>query len=214
MPAVDCDSICLREIHAEILSLMERMVAESENALVQKFRAGFNGLDRNWRDLGANNFPVTAFLGNITPDIHSDIGKLLELFITYRDSLFWEQTYSREDGVVGDALLSGYAFSEITGKRGPFVSDCLRSGAGIWAPDVEYPLHWHEAEEIYWILSGSAWFQVGREASRMSKNAGDIIFVPSSTPHSFVTGDEPLVMFYLWQGGDLRQVSEFDGNVE
>ncbi len=202
-----------RSIHSEILSTMKRMVTESENSHVRKFEDGFRGIQKRWCDVGSRVLPVTGLISEIEPDIWTFSGKLLSQFITYRESLFWEQTYSKADRVVGDALLAGYAFSEITGQRGPFISDQLRSGVGVWGPNVEYPLHWHDAEEIYWILHGSARFQVGRGQPRSFRKSGEIVFVPCSVPHSFETCDEPLVMFYLWQGGNLRQISEFEKNI-
>lgn len=206
-------TIDTQSMHAEILSIMEQMVVESDNSDVQRFRAGFAGVDGDWCDVGIRNLPATALFEGIDHEHNSDSEKLLSLVARYREYLLWEQTYRKEDGVVGEALLSGYAFSEITGKHGPFVNDNLRSGVGVWAPHVEYPLHWHEASEIYWVLSGAACFQIGRGQPHSLKKAGDIIFVPSATPHSFHTSEQSLVMFYLWQGGDLRQVSEFECRV-
>ncbi|MYB35063.1 MAG: hypothetical protein F4X92_08095 [Gammaproteobacteria bacterium] len=200
-------------IHSEILLTMQRMVVECTNPHVQKFSDGFRDIQEQWRDVGFKVLPVTRLLNDISPDTRSLAGKLLSQMIAYRESLFWEQTYTKKDRVVGDALLSGYAFAEITGQRGPFISDQLRSGVGVWGPNVEYPLHWHDAEEIYWILSGSVWFQIGRDQAKSFKKTGGIVFVPSSIPHSFETREEPLVMFYLWQGGDLRQVSEFERKI-
>jgi len=192
---------------------MKNMVAECENPHVRKFEGGFKGIERCWRDVGARMLPVVHSLNEISPDPQSLAGKLLSQFIAYRESLFWEQTYSKADHVVGDALLSGYAFSEITGQLGPFISNQLRSGVGVWRANVEYPMHWHDAEEIYWILFGSAWFQIGRDQPKSFKKSGEIVFVSSSVPHFFETRDEPLVMLYLWQGGDLRQVSEFERKI-
>ncbi|MCY4147761.1 MAG: dimethylsulfonioproprionate lyase family protein [Gammaproteobacteria bacterium] len=202
-----------RAIHSEILSTMKQMVFESANPHVRKFRDGFRDIEAHWRDVGCRVLPAARPLNAIKADTRSIAGMLLAQIITNRESLFWEQTYSKADRVVGDAFLSGYAFSEITGQRGPFISDRLRSGVGVWEPNVEYPLHWHDTEEIYWILSGSAGFQIGREQPKSFKESGEIVFVPSSVPHSFGTRDEVLVMFYLWQGGDLRQVSEFERKI-
>ncbi|MCY4050115.1 MAG: dimethylsulfonioproprionate lyase family protein [Gammaproteobacteria bacterium] len=202
-----------REIHAEILSTMERMVFESENLHVQKFKDGFQDVGDRWCDVGCRVLPVISSIVETKPDSGSQVERLLSLVINYRECLFWEQTYTKADGVVGDALLSGYAFAEISGQQGPFISNQLRTGVGVWAPHVEYPLHWHDAEEIYWILSGSVRFQVGRDRPKLLKNTGEIIYISSSVPHSFETSDESVVMFYLWQGGDLRQVSTFEKKI-
>jgi mannose-6-phosphate isomerase-like protein (cupin superfamily) len=109
---------------------------------------------------------------------------------------------------VPEAMLDGYAFAEIIGKRGPFVSERIRAGIGIWGPAIEYPRHHHAAEEIYAVVSGSARFGIG-DAPAVTRQPGDVVFVASETPHGFCTTDDFLVVYYLWQAGDLRQTSEF-----
>lgn len=200
-------------IHSEILSVMERMVDTGENPYVHRFRSGFENVRNTWRDVGKEHLPVVALFDGIRIDSGSLPGQLVALVSRHRKSLLWEQTYRKEDGVVGEDLLAGYGFSEMTGKHGPYVSERLRSGIGIWAPHVEYPLHWHDSEEIYWILSGSARFQIGRDEPVSLNKAGDIVFMPSAVPHAFRTAGEPFVVLYLWQGGDLRQVSEFESRI-
>ncbi|MYD75126.1 MAG: cupin domain-containing protein [Gammaproteobacteria bacterium] len=206
-------SMDVATIHSEILSVMERMVDTSENPHVQRFRSGFEGVRNTWRDVGSGHLPTAALLDSIRIDAGTLPGRLVALVSKHRKHLLWEQTYRKEDDVVGEDLLAGYGFSEVTGKRGPYVSERLRSGIGIWAPHVKYPLHWHDSEEIYWVLSGSARFQVGRDEPASLKKAGDVVFMPSAVPHAFWTAREPFVVFYLWQGGDLRQVSEFESRI-
>ena len=105
-------------------------------------------------------------------------------------------------------MLAGYGFAEIIGQRGPFVSDRIRAGIAIWGPDIVYPRHQHEAEEVYVVLAGSAGFKIG-SGGETWRGVGDVIFVESNTPHGFRTTGQSLVVFYLWQAGDLRQQSRF-----
>ena len=51
----------------------------------------------------------------------------------------------------------------------------------------------------------------GERATTRFCTAGDVVHVPSLTVHGFETGDDPLVVLYLWQGGDLRAKSRFAG---
>lgn len=53
-------------------------------------------------------------------------------------------------------MLSGYGFAEVIGERGPFVSKRVRSGIGVWGPNIDHPAHHHMAEEVYVPLAGSA----------------------------------------------------------
>ncbi|MEM7194440.1 MAG: dimethylsulfonioproprionate lyase family protein [Pseudomonadota bacterium] len=132
---------------------------------------------------------------------------LTELFNEFAENLHWEQSYKRGDGV-GQDMLNGYAFVEITGIRGPYINHHLRSGIGVWGPNIDYPRHQHKAQEVYAVLAGSAEFTVGGSPTVIAR-AGDMISVDSFAPHSFQTLNEPLVVFYLWQSGDLREKSSF-----
>ncbi len=122
--------------------------------------------------------------------------------------LRWEQGYTKSDELVGDDMLAGYGFAEIIGKYGPFISATVRAGMGIWGPHVTYPSHRHHAEEVYVVLAGSAEFQLDR-GNCEEKAAGDVVYIPSMLVHGFRTIHLPLIVFYIWQGGDLREKSTF-----
>ena len=110
-------------------------------------------------------------------------------------------------------MLAGYGFAEVVGKHGPFVSERVRAGIGVWGPNIDYPAHRHEAEEIYVIAGGSAEFRLGDEGEEETvvKRAGDAVYVRSMLTHGFRTLSEPLAVFYVWQAGDLREKSSFSG---
>jgi len=133
---------------------------------------------------------------------------LLQAFVDQRDAVLWEQSYKAQDGLVGEDMLSRYGFVEVIGGRGPFLSDTVRAGVGVFGPHVNYPTHHHRAEEIYLVLAGRGVFNVGETTSREC-GPGAIVYVLSDTPHSMQTQDEPLVVLYLWQNGTLRQQSSF-----
>lgn len=175
---------------------------------VQRFTAGMMDWGRDWRAAEARYLPAADYLPGALAAATGRAGALTALFHDAAPGLSWEQSYSKADGLVGDDMLAGYAFAEIIGKHGPFVSTRVRAGIGIWGPDIDYPVHRHEAEEVYVLLAGSAQFQRGQGPSE-AKSAGDVVHVPSMTPHGFRSGEEPLVLFYIWQAGDLREKSTF-----
>lgn len=76
-------------------------------------------------------------------------------------------------------------------------------------PQVDYPQHRHQAEEIYILPAGSAEFSFDGSAAQIYR-AGDVAHVESNRRHGFHTADESLVVFYLWQAVDLRQTSSFE----
>lgn len=133
---------------------------------------------------------------------------LMELYVQERATRYWEQSYTAADTAVGADMLAGYGYAEIVGKRGPFLSDRIRAGVGVFAANVYYPAHKHLAEEIYVILAGSGTFKLGADAP-VRRSVGDVIHITSHLVHGFNMTEEPLVFLYLWQGGDLREKSTF-----
>ena len=51
-------------------------------------------------------------------------------------------------------------------------------------------------------------FTVG-DAVDIEKHSGEAVYVESNTQHGFRTEDDPLVVFYAWQAGDMRELSRF-----
>ena len=175
---------------------------------LQKFRDSMQNWGNDWIPVEPTHLPAADFLVDAIANTDHQTRALVETFEQHKNRLHWEQSYKKADDVVPDAMLEGYAFAEIIGKRGPFVSDRIRAGIGIWGPDILYPRHRHQAEEIYVVLAGAAEFKIGA-AEEVMRSAGDVIKVESNTPHGFRTFDQSLVVYYLWQAGDLRQTSSF-----
>ena len=133
---------------------------------------------------------------------------LMSLYVKERASRRWEQSYSAADAAVGADMLAGYGYTEIVGKRGPFLSERIRAGVGVFAAGVDYPAHRHRAEEIYVVLAGSGTFHLdGHPPERQV--AGGVVHVPSHLVHGITVDTEPLAVLCLWRGGDLREKSTF-----
>ena len=78
-------------------------------------------------------------------------------------------------------------------------------------PGVEAPLHVHHNEdEAFWILDGSARFEVG--GRKIDARAGDYAFGPRHIPHRYTVGPAGCrMLFILTPGGFedlLRKTSE------
>ncbi len=173
---------------------------------MDRFKAAMRDWGDSWQAVEPVYHPAADFLDTAArqPDSH----ELVARFALHKHRLRWEQSYRREDGLVPDAMLDGYAFNEVIGKFGPFVSARIRCGIGIWGPNITYPQHQHQAEEVYLVLAGSAEFELGG-AEAVKRSAGDVVYVAPNQAHGFCTSDDPLVVFYLWQAGDLRETSTF-----
>ncbi|GIS13145.1 MAG: hypothetical protein CM15mP115_22960 [Alphaproteobacteria bacterium] len=59
----------------------------------------------------------------------------------------WVQTYSEAE--VGRHFLDHYGHIELFGPAGIFRTQACRAFIGYWGPGLFYPMHDHEAEEIY-----------------------------------------------------------------
>lgn len=125
--------------------------------------------------------------------------------------LEWRQTYSREQ--VGEAFLQGYGWSELVGPAGLILSSKISCGVIVLGPNLFYPHHRHEAEEMYVPLSGTAaWLQ--GDAVWREHAPGTLIHHMSEEPHAMRTREEPLLAMYLWRGANLRQKARLDGSAQ
>ena len=193
----------------ELLAAVTRYALAHDNPAFERFRDSIRNWGDAWIDVERTQLPVASCLDEVRERAHPSAQEMLDTFIRHRQRLRWEQSYKKEDAVVPDAMLSSYGFCEILGKQGPFVSTRIRAGIGIYGPAIEYPIHRHHPEEIYVVLAGTADFMIGA-AEDLRKKPGEVIYVKSNTPHGFRTGNEALVVYYLWQGGDLREISSFE----
>ena len=175
---------------------------------VQRFAGAAADWGDTWRGVAPVHLRASDTLGQAAALADPATAELLEVFVRARRSLRWEQCYTAADGVVGSDMLSGYGYAEIIGKRGPFVSARIRAGIAAYGPRLNYPLHRHQAEEIYAILAGSAVFALGDDEPAL-RRPGDVLYHAPHVAHGLRTTHEPLVIAYLWQNGDLRETPGF-----
>jgi mannose-6-phosphate isomerase-like protein (cupin superfamily) len=192
----------------ELLAAVRDFTLDHPHPDIERFKSSMRRWGENWQEVTPAYLAAADFLGPASATTEPQTQALVAAFERHKKRLRWEQSYKIEDGLVPDAMLTGYGFAEIIGQRGPFVSDRIRAGIAIWGPHIFYPRHQHEAEEIYVVLAGAAGFKIG-SGGEAWRGVGDVIFVESNTPHGFRTTDQSLVVFYLWQAGDLRQQSRF-----
>ena len=85
-------------------------------------------------------------------------------------------------------------------------SKVLACGVLLLGPGIDYPLHMHEAEELYLPIAGQALWKMG-EGPYQAIPAGQPILHPSWTPHATRCEAQGLAALYLWTGGDLAAKS-------
>ena len=72
-------------------------------------------------------------------------------------------------------------------------------------PDKDAPLHVHHKEdEGFWILDGSATFEVGDQT--IDANAGDYVFGPRDIPHRYRSGPDGCRMLFIFTPGGFEDL--------
>ena len=119
----------------------------------------------------------------------------------------WQVSYTAADGF-DDDYLNNYAWCDVIGPEGVFLSSSYRIGFGYWREGIQYPTHAHEPEEIYLPLAGDGVFTTGDTAPRRC-GPGDVVHHTPYLPHSIDMSEGPLLVLFLWHGANLHKKSAF-----
>ncbi|CAM5650980.1 hypothetical protein MAUB1S_11284 [Mycolicibacterium aubagnense] len=161
-----------------------------------------------WRRLEPKTVPCICHLDRIREIAPDMTQPLVHLLADNQQLLRWGQTYTQED--FGRDFLDNYGWVELFGTRGHFANEKVTGGFLILGPEVVYPDHHHEAEEIYIPLTDGTGWRKGEGAFQL-RGAGEMIHHPSNVNHAMKTGVEPLLALYLWRGGPLAAKSTITG---
>ena len=174
----------------------------------EKVREWFDGFD--WqlseRNIGPQDVPATRHLDGIMEYVGQGEKRLVQTFLDCCENLYWRRSYTEDD--LGTHMYENYGHVELIGTRGHFESDTHAGGLVLFGPGIEYPDHWHVAEEIYFPLTGNALWSRDEGPFELRKS-GEYIFHESNMPHAMTMKDEPLLALWVWRGGDLAQKSDF-----
>ncbi|MEA2079418.1 MAG: dimethylsulfonioproprionate lyase family protein, partial [Pseudomonadota bacterium] len=134
---------------------------------------------------------------------------MVNMLASLANHLTWGQTYSAQD--FGAGFLEKYGWTEFIGLRGPIASNSMACGFLFLGPQIEYPRHSHEAEEVYVPLTGQTLWQRG-DQDWAYRAPGLPIYHASWVPHAMRTESVPLLALYLWHGGNLVQKSRIEND--
>ncbi|MEO0750654.1 MAG: dimethylsulfonioproprionate lyase family protein [Pseudomonadota bacterium] len=144
--------------------------------------------------------PASDLIGSAPGKISPSSAPLVQAIQTLAPHLEWRHTYTAEE--VGQHFLDTFAWFELAGPTGHFITHQTRITAAYWGPGLMYDRHQHAAEEIYSVVSGEARF--------MSDGDKDETLGPDSTryhashqPHALRTLESPLFVFVFWRGHGL-----------
>ena len=148
------------------------------------------------KSLKSQKISVTDKLFNWNKNLNT---KLLELHKAISDLspyVNWEQGYNEKE--VGKDFLNKYGFFELIGPTGHFQTSEMALYVNFLDKNAYYPWHNHEAEELYFIVSGEAKFE--------SKNQNEEILSSTKTrfhksyqPHAITTSDQQILSFVIWK---------------
>ena len=153
------------------------------------------------------DLPVLAYMPAAIKTACKRTEDIVSMLAEIVDQIAWGQTYSAED--FGAEFLKKYGWTEFIGQRGPIPSEKMACGVLMLGPQVEYPRHRHEAEEVYIPLTGQTlWCQGDQDWT--FQELGFPIYHAPWVPHAMKTVASPLLALYLWRAGDLTQKSLID----
>ena len=109
-----------------------------------------------------------------------------------------QSPWSEASRGVPEFFSGGYAYSILVDEHGTCGPEPIRVGLLLQQDHVAYPGHAHDAEEFYFILSGTATWRV--DYQHFQAGPGDLIHHASAAIHEMNTADEPLLAIWAWRG--------------
>jgi hypothetical protein len=132
--------------------------------------------------------------------------QLAQALVDCAPHLHWKQMYGPDE--FGPYFTDNYAHIALIGPNGHYMSDRIAAGLVLYGPGIDYPDHWHVAEEIYIPLTGTGLWSRDGDAFT-ARGAGELIFHASNMRHAMKIGEAPLVALWMWHGGDLAQKADY-----
>jgi mannose-6-phosphate isomerase-like protein (cupin superfamily) len=143
-----------------------------------------------------NKINVTEKLSIWKSSGNDQIDKIHNLISDLSQEVYWESGYSENE--VNKEFLSKYGFFELIGPTGHFLTSEMALWVNFLDKNSYYPPHNHEAEELYFVVSGEAKFESKDEQSKILKSK-DTRFHKSYQAHSITTFDKKILSFVIWK---------------
>ena len=148
--------------------------------------------------LQPRSLPVLRHLDAVELSGDATIDMLLEEFLSLAPALPWTQTAGYR-GVLSDDFHENYGYVQLVGPNSIIEHRSVRVGIAVWGPNLHYPSHHHEAEELYHVLAGKPSFS-GSDGVRRTTKPGDAVHHAPWQEHCQDFGATPTVLLYCWTG--------------
>jgi len=190
-----------------LINAIRSFLEELDDTHLNSFLADWPPENCRMRSIVPHVLPVLSWM----PETVKAAGKK-EAFIVNKlaflaNHIAWGQTYSVEDFGLG--FLEKYGWTELIGQRGPITSNRIACGFLLLGPQIEYPRHSHEAEEVYVPLTGQTLWQRSNQ-DWVYRAPGLPIYHASRVPHAMRTETVSLLALYLWRGKNLVEKSHIE----
>ena len=149
-------------------------------------------------DLESRLLPVVRHLDAVEPSGDAAVDAVLEEFLRLAPALPWLQTAGYLD-VMSRHYLDNSGYVQLLGPNSIVEHSDVRVGIALWGPNLHYPAHHHEAEELYHVLAGEPLFS-GRDGNRRVTRPGDSVHHMPWQVHAQDFGATPAVLLYCWTG--------------
>ncbi|MCH7943941.1 MAG: cupin domain-containing protein [Proteobacteria bacterium] len=136
--------------------------------------------------------PALSLADSAGDPIAEALAPLVEVF-------HWVQNPNYTVATMGAGFMDNYAYANVVGTRSLIGGGGYALGVLLLGPGLTYPPHAHPANEVYYIVGGSAEWRRG-DGPWTSRATGSLIQHPSGLVHATRTGDDPLLALYLWWG--------------
>jgi hypothetical protein len=187
-----------------LISAIRKFFEDLDNTHINSFLADWPPAKCRTRSVAPLVLPVLSWMPEAVAAAHQQAAFLVKMLASMANQIAWGQTYSTEN--FGFGFLKKYGWTELIGLRGPIASERMACGFLFLGPEIEYPRHSHEAEEVYVPLTEPMYWMRGNEDWELRAPCRPI-FHASRMPHAMRTESVPLLALYLWHGGNLVEKS-------
>lgn len=191
----------------ELVNIIFDYLKNIDDSCLYPFLANWPSKPFKTRMVSRHLLPVLSYLPEIDVDENDKAEEAVKTLKACAECLHWGQTYTAED--FGTTFLKKYGWTELIGLRGPIASKDIACGFLLLGPNIEYPKHSHEAEEVYVPLNSQTLWMQGK-GDWTSRQSGVPIYHRPRLAHGMRTGSTPLLALYLWHGGNLAQKSNIE----
>mgnify|MGYP000450684839 CR=1 FL=1 len=178
---------------AELLVRIAGRVGEHESPIATELARTLRGVAEHPLRLPPTEVPLCRRLPALA---EPSAEPLVADVLACKGRLHWR---SRGAGKRPAALAARIASVEIVGPTGMIACDTLRFGLFLQDSLLDYPSHWHAAEELYLVLHGKARWTAGHGMPRLVPPGRFVHHLPWQ-PHRMTSGADPLLALWCWCG--------------